>query len=222
MREAAVIPDILTNSIEELRDKVGRADQFAKRVHIDVIDGIFVKNKTVMPDDLHKVDWGDLAVDIQLMVDEPSRFLPDLTKVKQVRVIGHIERMENVEEFISVSKKMGMLVGLGLNLETEIEKLTDLQLKRAEVVLLMSVPVGFSGQKFDESVLVKIVALRQRGFEGDIVIDGGMNEETILQCLRVGANQFAVNSALWQTDNVINTYQQLEEMVTAHEYRTQR
>lgn len=217
MREAAVIPDILTYSIEELRNKVGRADQFAKRVHIDVIDGVFVKNKTVMPDDLHKVDWGDLAVDIQLMVDEPIRFLPDLIKVKQVRVIGHIERMENVEEFISVSKKMGMLVGLGLNLETEIEKLTDLQLKRAEVMLLMAVPVGFSGQKFDKSVLVKIVALRQRGFEGDIVIDGGMNAETIPECLKAGANQFAVNSALWQTKDVENTYRKLERLITAYE-----
>lgn len=215
-----IIPDILTQDLDELTTKLGLVSRMTGRVHVDVIDGVFATNQTVMPKDLVVVDFRGLCVDVQLMVDDPVAYAPDLVGISNVRVIGHVEQMRSIDEYLDTLESLGLKLGLGLNLETDIEKLTDTQLKRVEVVLLMSVPVGFSGQKFDDSVLVKIARLRQRWYKGDVVIDGGMDMTTIPLCLEVGANQFAVNSALWQTEDVMSTYQQLEEMVAAHEYRT--
>jgi ribulose-phosphate 3-epimerase len=218
--ENQIIPDILTNDRKLLQERVVIARTLTNRVHIDVIDGLFADNKTVMPDDLIDIDWQGLKVDVQLMVDEPDQYLEVLARLQEVRVIGHIERMRNRYEFIKKAKKFGVEVGLGLNLESAVDVLTDEELDQVEVVLLMAVPVGFSGQQFDNQVLAKIVELRRRGYEGDIVMDGGMNMESIPKALAVGANQFAVNSALWQTEEVVKTYQQLVGLVTAYEYNT--
>jgi ribulose-phosphate 3-epimerase len=220
MTNPLIIPDILTQDVKELITKVGWASKMSSRVHVDVIDGVFAANQTVMPKDLATIDFRGLWVDVQLMVDEPVEYISDLLHVPKVRVIGHVEQMQSVDEYLNTLEKYRQNPGLGLNLETDVEKLTDAQLKRVEVVLLMSVPVGFSGQKFDERVLVKIARLRQRGYKGDVVMDGGMNMTTIPICLDAGANQFAVNSALWQTKDAMSIYQQLEEMVAAHAHRT--
>jgi len=220
MIRGEIIPDILTDSLTELREKVRIVQQFTRRVHVDVIDGVFAHNTTVMPVDFGKVDWGELMVDVQLMVKEPVDYLMALEEVERVRVIGHVECLQIIDTFVARALESKMRVGLGLNLETGVEVIPESLLTHLEAVLLMSVPVGFSGQKFEVGVLEKVTLLRQRGFKGDIVMDGGMNEETILQCLRAGANQFAVNSSLWQTREVEKRYQQLLQLVTAHEHIT--
>jgi ribulose-phosphate 3-epimerase len=98
-------------------------------------------------------------------------------------------------------------------LHTPLESLGVEELLRADCVLLMSVPAGFSGQVFDANVLSKIQELRQRGFEQDIVIDGGLNLEMIKRCQEAGANQFAVTSFLWQAEDVVERWRELNELI---------
>lgn len=211
MREAVIIPDILTDSLEVLVEKLQIVVELTDRVHIDVIDGVFADNKTLMPENLNKIRWGDLRVDVQLMVDDPAQFVDNLRWSD--RVFGHVERLIDKSNFLAQCEAVGVQPGWGVNLETTLDEVGEEWFERVGAVMLMSVPVGFSGQEFDESVLAKIHELRGRGFGGDIVVDGGMNLETIPLALKAGANQFAVNSGLWQTDDVIERYQLLTGLV---------
>ena len=56
--------------------------------------------------------------------------------------------------------------------------------------------------------------LRKVGYEGDVVMDGGMNEDTMPKCLGAGANQFSVTSALWGGNDVEERYRKLSELVS--------
>ena len=64
----SIIPGILTDSAEDFSSKIKLANEFADRVCIDVIDGLFADNLTVMPDDMRDLNWGDLKIDMQLII----------------------------------------------------------------------------------------------------------------------------------------------------------
>ena len=208
-----IIPDVLTNSLGELEEKITVAAKLTDRLHVDVIDGVFAENKTLMPKDLVRVGWRGMKVDVQLMTDEPSDYLRTLQKAQVDRVFGHVEMMKSRSKFIGDCLKLNLVPGWGINIETELESFSENELDQVEAVILMSVKVGFSGQEFDDGVLVKIVELRKMGFEGDVVVDGGMKMDSIPLVLEAGANQFAVNSGLWQTDEVEKRYQLLNELL---------
>jgi ribulose-phosphate 3-epimerase len=206
-----IIPGILTDSIDDLRGKVGQAREFATRVSIDVIDGSLANNITVLPQDLVGIDWGTLTVDVQLMVEDPVSYLPMLYKMGTDRVFGQVERMVDQAVFMGECERYGMTGGLGLDLRSPLSEL-HVSLDTLPAILLMAVKVGFSGQVFEPLVLEKIFELRESGFAGDIVVDGGMNEHSIPLCLEAGANQFSVTSAIWKNDPDLN-YQQLSALL---------
>ena len=205
----AIIPGVLTESLDDLREKVKQASSFSERVCVDVIDGLFADNLTVMPSDLREVDWHDLSVDVQLMVEEPADYLGELHLLKVERVFGHVEKMGKPEQYLAECKELSLDLGWGFDLYTPLEALSNKLLLEAKAILLMSVKAGFSGQKFEKQVLNKIAALRKLGFMGDIVMDGGLNKKTIPLCLRAEANQFSVTSDLWDSDEPRLRYREL-------------
>lgn len=177
-----------------------------ERVHLDIIDGVFADNLTVMPEDLHTIAFEDLGIDFHLMTEEPIDYIATCADLLEysggVRVIGQVERMGDLQEFVVTAAEAECEVGLAVNLETPVEAIEALLYKQLDCVLLMSVPVGFSGQEFDRAVLQKIERLRSRGFGGEIIVDGGMKPETIAIAEKAGATAFAVNSFLWQHEDV--------------------
>jgi len=197
-----VVPAILEDTREEVEKKMGLVKGLAERVQIDIIDGKFAENKTVEVEELVGVD-GDIELEIHLMVEEPIGLVDQCAEIGVGMVIGHIELMKNQENFVRVVRKKEMRVGLGLDLKTAVDFLEEGVWEEVDQILLMAVSAGFSGQKFDRKVLEKIKILRgDYGFKGEIAVDGGVNEETIEDCVRVGANRLSVTSALWQSKEI--------------------
>ena len=71
-----------------------------------------------------------------------------------------------------------------------------------DLVLVMSVFPGFGGQKFMPEVLTKVRWLRERGFERDIEMDGGLNEKTLPLCAQAGTNVFVAGSAIFRSSDM--------------------
>lgn len=211
-----IVPIIMTDSVGEVEQKVAQLKQWqVKRVVLDILDGVFADNITVGVDDLREIDFGDILLELQLMVEEPVDYLGEIhnLQAKQKRVYGHIERMGNLDEFIDLGRELGIQVGWALDLYTPLDDLQPQHLLKADGILLMSVKAGFSGQVFNSLVLDKIKALRAMGFAQDIEVDGGVNDTTIPLCLDSGANLMAVNSAIWQFHNPEQVYYRLKAMV---------
>lgn len=140
-----IIPDVLTDSVDDLVARIHMASSFATRIHVDVIDGEFANNTTLMPEDLQGVDWQTLAVDVQLMTENPTEYVEHLRFAN--RVFGHVEKMGDRREFLRACAQEKIVPGWGVNIETDLQSLED-SLFEVQVILLMSVKVGFSGQHF--------------------------------------------------------------------------
>jgi ribulose-phosphate 3-epimerase len=209
---AEIVPSILTAEMDVLTSQVEMVESFKSppsRVGIDIIDGLYADNITVALEDVEDMDFGNLKIDYQLMVEEPIDFLGQCFQAKATRVLAQIERMGSRALFLEAAEEYPFEVGWALDLYTPIEELSDDELEAVQTILLMSVKVGFSGQAFNGAVLEKIKELRERGFGGDIVVDGGLNTETIPFCLAAGANQFCVTSAIWKESDPAVAWKEL-------------
>ncbi|OGC59521.1 hypothetical protein A3A70_01395 [candidate division WWE3 bacterium RIFCSPLOWO2_01_FULL_42_11] len=192
-----IFPTILTDDPEELEEKirvleiVGRS----KKVHLDIIDGEFVENRTVSLEAVAGVET-TLSLDIHLMVVEPVLWIERALACGPERIIGHIEKMEDQDAYIKKVIGTGLRAGLAVDLETPIEKIDPMVTSEVDVVFLMGVRAGFGGQEFNRIVLDKVEKLVQiRDAEGasfKILVDGGVNAENVKEIEQAGANEVAV------------------------------
>lgn len=205
-----IIPAIQVKTFKKLQQRLDQVRGKVSRVQIDIVDSKFESNPSVAIEELAGANTS-LVMDVQLMVQEPVRYLNRCDMIGMSRVYGQVEQMGDQEEFVESTTDLGMQVGLALDIHTPVASIEKM-LPYIDGVLLMSVEVGYSGQDFDESVLGKIAELREREFAGDICIDGGLDREAIILCKEKGANHFAVGSTLWNSKNIGKTIEDLKEI----------
>lgn len=198
-----IIPAILTSSIDELKELLGRCEGVVDRVQIDIIDGVFANNKTIDPVVFENIDT-DLKLDFHLMVKEPKSWVEKCVRASADRIIGQIEMMSNQEEFVGKVQEVGAEVGLAIDLQTSVDSLDKTILNNLDAVLVMSVDAGFGGQEFDEAALEKIRLLdevRSRDATPfNIIDDGGITLETVDDAKRAGVDEVAVGKRLFDGD----------------------
>ncbi|HNP89052.1 MAG: D-allulose-6-phosphate 3-epimerase [Microgenomates group bacterium ADurb.Bin219] len=208
-----IIPTILTKDPNELREKLLLLDGIVPKVQIDVIDGIFVGNKTFDLSALKDFDH-QLKTELHLMVKDPLDWINRSRDVLADRITGQIEMMSDLKFFLEEVAASGMEVGLAIDLETNIEKIPADLYPLADQVLLMAVKAGYSGQEFNPTVLDKIRGIRAIG--GSLVqigIDGGLNEGNILKCKEAGANVFYVGKTFWEAGDLKARYEELTALI---------
>lgn len=220
-----IIPGILEQSVPAIQEKVDRIKGMVPRVHIDVIDGMFADNLTPDPVDLLDIDFSrkagsgsggsDLAVDLHLMVEEPINMIDDARTLREhvssLRLIAQIERMSNQAEFVREARKAQCEIGLALNLYTPVSSIDRALLDQLDCMLVMSVKTGFSGQHFHHSILEKIQGVRNTGFTGDLIMDGGEDPLHIAMSKKAGATSFAVTSYLWEHEDIRRALEELRQ-----------
>lgn len=176
-----IIPAILAKTEEEFKSKLEKVWGLVDRVQLDVIDGVYHKNKTVGVEVLRTVDT-QVEFDVHLMVKAPSKWVEKCKQAGVSRVFGQVEKMENRTAFVADAQFAGMKVGLAYDIDTPLDGLEEVS-NDLDAVLLMSVKAGEGGQKFDERVLEKIAQVRKIDRDLKIVIDGGLNQENIKKCI---------------------------------------
>jgi ribulose-phosphate 3-epimerase len=198
-----IIPGILTDNPQELKDLIEQADGVVERVHVDIIDGVFADNKTIDPSVLNDIDY-QILLDFHLMVNEPVNWVEKCARAGADRIIGQVEMMTSISKFIEEVAEAGLYPGLALDINTPVSVVEKRLLNDLSVVLVMSVPAGFGGQKFHNEALGKIEELNKIR-ESDktpfrICDDGGITLEYIDDVRREGADEAVIGQRIFQGD----------------------
>ena len=162
-------------------------------LHLDVMDGHFVPNISFGP----PIIKSRRRLDAHLMISEPLRYAKAMVDAGADSLTYHVEVVDDVAATAREIRKLGCRVGVTLNPATPIEKVFP-ALDDVDLVLIMSVVPGFSGQKFMPEVLAKVEAVKKRLRPNQrLEIDGGVNADTIRSCRNAGVDWFVVASAIF-------------------------
>jgi len=210
-------PAILTDSMNTLVEQIESVKQseHVSRVHVDIIDGQFVDNLTVTPMDLTVVEFEEMTLDLHLMVEEPMDSVFECEAMREYlaihQIIGQVERMSRQEDFVDEVRQNGWKVGLGLDVFTPLEAVDEENWSDLDTLLLMGIEAGYQEQIFNVQVLQKIKELRElpQAKHVTVLVDGGVKVTNITRVLQAGADEVAVGSALWKSNDplqVINEF----------------
>ena len=203
-----IIPGILEKDFAEIEKKIGLVKDFAKTIHIDIIDGKFAPNTTFLDPKPFAKYTNDFIFEVHLMVEEPINYLDSFAAAGFKRFIGHIEHMSDQAEFVAKGELLGG-VSLALDVETPLENLKA-SYEDLDSILIMSVKAGSSGQTFVSEVLSKVTKITDL-FPITVEIDGGINDSTIIQAKNAGVNRFITTSFLF-SGNPSDNYQKLASL----------
>lgn len=151
-------------------------------LHLDIMDGMFVPNKTYDINKIKEIINFKKPLDIHLMVSDVYKYVSDFITLKPEFITFHYEANCDIMNLINYIKSNGVKVGIAINPETDV-KVLDEYLKYLDLILVMSVTPGRGGQKFIPSSIDKINYLnnvkKEFGYNYLISVDGGINLDTI-------------------------------------------
>lgn len=199
-RRIQIAPSILAADFTRLGEQVRDAQSAgADRIHIDVMDGQFVPNITMGPFIVEAVRRvTDLPLDVHLMIVEPDQLLEAFAHAGASRIFVHWEACPNLHRTLGAIQHLGCEAGIAINPHTPALLLQEV-LPMTSGVIVMTVNPGFGGQELIPETLPKIAAVRERygARSADVIVDGGVNTETVQQVVDAGANLLVVGSMVF-------------------------
>ncbi len=185
-------------------DFIARAGNYgADMYHLDVMDGVFTKYKTIDYQYFEQLrEKSPLLFDCHLMIANVEKQLKKYINSPANILTVHFESFADTEKLIKVLKRIkdaGKMVGLAIDLPTKIEVI-DTLIKYVDMVLIMSVKAGKGGQEFDKTALKKIKYVRNLSPQILIEVDGGINDQTAPLCVRAGADILVAGSYVYNND----------------------
>ncbi|MFU2157838.1 MULTISPECIES: ribulose-phosphate 3-epimerase [Caldisericum] len=199
-----ISPSIISADFTSIKEELKKVEYFGNSfLHLDIMDGNFVPNITFGPfigEQLRKIT--NLPFDTHLMINHPEEFIEKFAMFSDY-ITFHIEETRFPFRLVNAIKNLNRKCGISLNPSTPIEQVFDV-LPYVDLVLIMSVEPGFSGQKFIRETLPKIIKVREfrdkNSLELLISVDGGINEETIPLVLEAGADVLVMGNFFFKND----------------------
>ncbi len=198
-----ISPSIISANLMELGKTAKEAEEAgADMLHVDVMDGCFVPNITIGPAFVKALKSAtNLPLDVHLMIREPEKYVEAFAKAGAAYITVHVEATTHLHKTVQMIKDAGAKAGVTLNPATSIATLEEI-IPFVDMVLVMSVNPGFSGQKFIPTSARKVAAvkqmMRERGYDVPIEVDGGINPEKAREVVRVGAEVLVSGSWLFR------------------------
>jgi ribulose-phosphate 3-epimerase len=202
-------PSILSADFGRLGEAIRDCEAAgADWIHLDVMDGHFVPNITLGPVVVEAARRATrLPLDVHLMIEAPERFLADFARAGADTLTVHVEACPHLHRTVQQIRELGKRAGVAVNPATPAAALGEV-LGDVDLVLVMTVNPGFSGQKFIDGMLPKVSQVREaldrRGLTADLEVDGGIDVETAPLAARAGATAFAAASAVFKSGRPID------------------
>ncbi len=209
---------ILSSDFGRLAEQVKDAEQAGVDwIHVDVMDGHFVPNITIGPAVTQAIRRATkLPLDVHLMISNPERYIEAFVEAGADWLGVHVEAALHLERLIQQIKEAGARATVTLNPATPLNCL-EYVLKEVDMVLLMTVNPGFSGQKFIPGVLPKVRRLRrmidEQKLDVLIQVDGGVQLDTIGDLAAAGADVFVSGSGLFNDKPLADNVRRLKELM---------
>lgn len=204
-----VVPAPLETSIDTFVSNVQRLSHYYSRFQVDIADGKFVPNVTIQIVDFIK-EYSNfpnhLQYDFHLMVEDPLWHISQLQNLSKSNlgvVLIHASVFPSYKLLVTTYPHMKF--GLVLNPEDSVESVEQSFIKTLSSIQIMTVIPGFQGQPFIPNMLHKIEQLRNRGFSGEILIDGAVNKDTLPTILNLSHKPdiLGIGSFLTKADDVM-------------------
>lgn len=212
-----IIVNIFESDLDELLDKAELVADHVEWIQIDIADNTLVSNESFR--DFIKLKneprWKRLLemaqFEAHLMVDKPCDYLPDLIEAGFTRVIAHVE-CQDPREFIEEALSYECEVGLSIDADTEVEALAPF-LEELDVMHVMTVDAGFSGQPFRADTVEKIRTIHKEFPTLPIEVDGHMNPDTAKVVKDAGATRIGATTFIFEHEDGVE--QAIQELLEA-------
>lgn len=223
-----IIPAVLEKTYDDVAMRLDQTAGFVSTVQIDICDGVFVPSTTwpfiskaqydkslnmdesykeIVRGDMEMPHWEDFDFELDLMVADAKKLLPDFLALGPSRVIFHAEAFSDLyNEVFDLAKMLPGMVepAIAINADTNPEvlyKLLDEKIIKS-VQCMGIAKIGYQGQPFDERVITNLKTLRTRYPELPLSVDGSVTLETAPRLVKAGANRLASGSGIFAAPDI--------------------
>ena len=187
-----IAPSILSADFSKLGEEIQLISSFADYIHMDIMDGHFVPNITIGPKVVKALRaHSKLVFDVHLMTYNVDHYIKEFAEAGADIITIHAEASTHLDRSLHLIKSLGKKAGVSLVPSTHEDKL-DYVMDIADLILVMSVNPGFSGQKFISSQLGKIERIKNKIMKSnrsiELEVDGGIHLITGKQVIDAGAD----------------------------------
>ncbi|MGP2449533.1 D-allulose 6-phosphate 3-epimerase [Pantoea stewartii subsp. indologenes] len=195
-----ISPSLMCMNLMEIKQQLAVLNTRADFLHVDIMDGHYVKNITLSPFFIEQIrPHTPVAIDVHLMVEQPTDFIEAVAKAGADYICTHAETI-NRDAFrvINLIRSLGKKPGVVLNPATPVSFIHH-YIHLLEKITVMTVDPGYAGQPFIPEMVQKIQqlkALKQaQGYDFLIEIDGSCNQRTYRTLLEAGADVLIVGTS---------------------------
>lgn len=195
-------PSLLAADFGHLADAVHALEgSGTERLHVDVMDGVFVPNFTFGTDTVRVLrKETDLPLELHLMIVEPERHLETFADAGADAITVHYEVSPHLHRTLTHIRELDCRSGAAINPSTPASVLDDV-LEMCDLALVMTINPGFGGQSLIPRTLAKVRHVRdeveRQGLTTDIEVDGGVGAKNARACVEAGANVLVAGTAVF-------------------------
>lgn len=207
---ATICPTVTSENTHQYREQMERAAMFAKRIHIDFMDGTFAPTKSP---GLRQAWWPPhMKADLHVMYEHPEAELDEIISLKPHLVIVHAEAKGN---FVVIARRLheaNIKAGVAILAKTPI-KVIETALEHTDHLLIFSGDLGHFGGRVDLDLLEKVVEAKKLKPELEIGWDGGINDTNIRQLVEGGVDVLNVGGYIQRAEKPHERYDILQSLI---------